>query len=123
MATTISACTASAVQTGVKGARQFQGMFDVIPFKVSLLDTSIPAGAAQADITVPGAELGDFVFLASTIDPVENLMYGFVASANTVTVGIRSMQEVDASTVFATTARVCNGFILKPKSNVFDQVS
>ena len=123
MASTVSALTASAVQVGTKGARQFQGMFDVIPFKVSILDASLPAGASVADITVPGAALGDFVFVATTIDCVENVVLAFVQSADTVTIVLRSLQEVDASTTFATTARVCNGFILKPKSNVFDQVA
>jgi hypothetical protein len=123
MATSISAATASAVLTGSKGARQFQGMFDVIPFKASLLDASLPAGASVADITVPGAELGDFVFVAPTIDSVDTVVLGFVQSADTVTLVIRSLEEVDASTTWATTAKQVNGFILKPKSNVFDQVS
>ena len=123
MATSVSAATASAVLTGTKGARQFQGAFDFIPFKASLLDASLPAGASQADITVPGAALGDFVFVAPTIDSVNTFVGGFVASANTVTLFIRSMEEVDAVTTWATTAKQVNGFILKPKSNVFDQVS
>jgi hypothetical protein len=122
MATSVSAATASAVATATVGqAAQFQGLFDVIPFKVSLLDASLPAGASVADITVNGAALGDFVFITPTIDSVENHLVAWVQAANTVTVAIRSMQEVDASTTFATTAKVCNGFILKPKG-VFDEL-
>lgn len=116
MATSISAATASGVATATVGtAAQFQGLFDVIPFKVSLLDASLPAGASVADITVPGAALGDFVFITPTIDSVSQHIVGWVASANTVTVAIRSMEEVDAVTTWATTAKECNGFILKPK--------
>jgi hypothetical protein len=123
MATSVSAATASATLVGGVSPRQFQGTFDVIPFKVSLLDASLPAGSSQADITVPGAALGDFVFLAPTIDPVNTHLIGYVASANTVTVVIRSQEEVDAVTTWATTAKQVNGFILKPKANVFDQVA
>lgn len=123
MATSVSAATASATLVGVKGARQFQGCFDVIPFKVSLLDASLPAGASQADITVLGAALGDFVFLAPTIDPVNTFLVGYVASANTVTVVIVSQEEVDAVSTWQTTAKQVNGFILKPKANVFDAVA
>ena len=115
MSTSVSAATASALSAGTKDDKQFQGIFSVIPFKVSLLDASLPAGASVADITVPGAELGDFVLVTPTIDSVETHLVGWVASANTVTVAIVSLQEVDASTVWATTAKEVNGIILKPK--------
>jgi hypothetical protein len=115
MATTISAATASAVVTKTKSPRQFQGVFDFIPFKASLLDASLPAGASVADITVPGAALGDFVLLAPTIDSVDTFVVGWVQAADTVTLAIRSMEEVDASTTWATTAKQVNGMILKPK--------
>lgn len=122
MATSVSAATASlTASVGSGNASQFQGLFDVIPFKVSLLDTTIPAGAAQADITVPGAELGDFVFLAAQVDAVDATLVGFVSAANTVTVAIVTSQHVDATTTFATTAKRCNGFILKPKGD-FDSI-
>lgn len=121
MATSISAASATSVSVGSKGPRQFQGLFDVIPFKVTLEDDSLPAGASVADITVTGAALGDFVFIAPPIDAVETLLFGFVQSANTVTVVIRSLQEVDASTVWATPVE-CKGFVLKPKANVWAEL-
>jgi len=121
MATSISAATASAVSVGTKGARQFQGLFDVIPFKVSLLDASLPAGASVADITVTGAALGDFVLLTPTIDSVDTHLVGWVQSANTVTVAIVSLEEVDASTTWATTAKEVNGLLLRPKG-VYDSL-
>ena len=122
MATTISAATASlTASVGSGNPAQFQSLFDVIPFKVSLLDASLPAGASVADITVTGAALGDFVFIAPAIDSVECHLVAWVASANTVTIALRSMQEVDAATTFATTAKRINGFILKPKGD-FDSI-
>ena len=122
MATSISAATASlTASVGVGNPQQFQSLFDVIPFKVSLLDASIPAGAAQADITVAGAALGDFVFVTSQIDAVDAYLTGFVNAANSVTVAIVTGQHVDATTTFATTAKRINGFILKPKGD-FDSI-
>ena len=122
MATSISAATASlTAKVGAGNPMQFQSLFDVIPFKVSLLDASLPAGASVADITVAGAALGDFVFVTSAIDSVAIHLVGWVASANTVTVALRSMEEVDALTTFATPAKRINGFILKPKGD-FDSI-
>lgn len=120
MATSVSAATATAVSVGTKAPRQFQGVFDVIPFKVTLEDDSLPAGGSVADITVPGAELGDFVLLAPGIDAVETVLAGWVQSADTVTVAINSLQEVDASTVWAT-PKECNGIVLKPKG-IYDSL-
>jgi hypothetical protein len=120
MATSVSAASATAVSTGTKAPRQFQGLFDVIPFKVTLEDDSLPAGASVADITVVGAEVGDFVLLAPGLDSVETVLQGWVQSADTVTVAIVSLQEVDASTVWATPTE-CNGIVLKPKG-VFDSL-
>jgi hypothetical protein len=123
MATSITAATASAVASvGTGNPAQFQSLFDVIPFKCSLLDTTIPAGAAQADITVQGAELGDFVFVCSQIDAVDAYLTGFVNAANSVTVAIVTGQHVDATTTFATTAKRINGFLLKPKGD-FDSMA
>ena len=57
--------TLTLANAGVKGARQFQGLFDVIPFTFNFEEDSIAAGASSgATISVPGAELGDFVIVS-----------------------------------------------------------
>lgn len=121
MATTMEALTTGvAVDVGHQGPRQFQGMFDVIPFTFNIEEDSVGAeDSSQADITVPGAELGDFVFVALGVDAVSLQAYAFVASANTVTVGVQNLETSDANTTLATVSKG-NGFVLKPKKNVLN---
>lgn len=121
MATTMeSATTAAAVDTGSEGPRQFQGLFDVIPFTFNIEEDSIGAeDSSTGDITVTGAELGDFVLLAPGIDLVSIAMFGWVSSANTVTVALQNLETADANTTLATVHKA-NGIVLKPKKNVLD---
>ena len=119
MATSMETATNGVViTTGTKGPRQFQGLFDVIPFTFSFEEDSIGAeDTSQKDITVAGAELGDFVLIAPSIDLVSIQMFAWVASANTVTVNAQNLETADANTTLATIA-THNGIILKPKQNV-----
>ena len=95
-------------------AQQFQGLFTVIPFTFSFEEDSIAAECSSSkDITVTGAALGDFVLLAPSIDLVDIDLWGWVASANTVTVMAQNLETADASTTLATIA-THNGLILKP---------
>ena len=121
MATDIETLTNADVGLeGGRGPRQFQGLFDVIPFTFTIEEDSVAASlSAQKDITVAGAALGDFVFVTAGLDLVGLQLYAFVASANTVTVGVQNMENTDATTALATIS-TGNGFILKPKKNVIN---
>ena len=119
MATDISAITSSALSVGTEGARQFQGLFDVIPFVVSLLDTTQAADtAATTDVAVTGAALGDFVLIAPKVDLTDGMIVGQVSAADVVTLTVWNPEGTDAITPFAT-AKVCNGLVLKPRSNIW----
>jgi hypothetical protein len=116
----MEAATIASTVVGVKGPRQFQGLFDVIPFKFNLDEDSIGAeDSSTGDITVAGAALGDFVLFAPTIDAVSLMISGFVQSANTVTIQVQNLETADANTTFAGNP-VINGLVLKPKKNVFN---
>ena len=119
MASTIEAATNGVViDEGGLQARQFQGLFSIIPFTFSFEEDSIAAGTVSTkDITVAGAALGDFVLVAPSIDLVDIALFGWVASANTVTIMAQNLETSDASTTLATIA-THNGLLLRPKQNV-----
>jgi hypothetical protein len=112
--TTLTLATA-----GTKGARQFQGMFDVIPFTFNFEEDSIAAGAASGGtIAVAGAEVGDFVFVALGQIGAELVATGNVTVADTVQINVYNADIAAADTSQATVAEG-KGFILKPKANVY----
>lgn len=121
MATTMESATSGAIAiNGGKAPRQFQGLFDVIPFTFTIEEDSIAASAASTlDITVTGAELGDFVLIAPTVDLVSIMPYAFVRAADSVTIQLQNLEVSDANTTLAT-ADTFNGVILKPKKNIID---
>jgi hypothetical protein len=87
MATNITAITDTNNSAGSKGPKQFQGLFDVIPFQANVDDDSLAAQiAGQCAITVPGAALGDLVHVAIAADTGAQIAYGYVSAANVVTV-------------------------------------
>lgn len=119
MATSITAITSASQQTGGQGARQFQGLFDCIPFSVALTDATLPAQtSSQVDLTVTGAALGDFVILAAEVDLAGGVLSGAVTAANTVTVTLFNTEGTDAITVLSAGPTV-NGLILKARDNVW----
>lgn len=106
--------------TEPKGARQFQGLFKVIPFVVNIDEDSIAASAAaHGDVTVTGAELGDFVLIAPTIDPVSVNITAYVSAANTVTVFLQNLEVSDANTTFAGNTKF-NGLVLQQQENIIN---
>ena len=115
MSTSMESADTGAIATNAGQKRaQFEGLFDVIPFTFTFEEDSIAAECSSAaDITVTGAALGDFVLLAPTIDMVSTHMFGWVASANTVTVMCQNLETADAVTTQATVA-THNGLVLKP---------
>jgi hypothetical protein len=115
MATTMETATNGAIVAN-QGPRNemFRGLFRVIPFTFSFEEDSIGAeDTSQKDITVTGAKLGDFVLIGPTVDLVSINMFGFVASANTVTINAQNLETADANTTLATIA-THNGLVLQP---------
>src|SRR5690606_22259649 len=104
--------TATGVSSKREQSKQFQGLFSVIPFVVTLQDTSLAAQVAgQVDITVPGAEIGDFVLIAPPVDVAGVIMTAFVSAANTVTITTFNVEGTDANTTMATPAEA-RGLVL-----------
>lgn len=115
MATDITAITDTALSLGTKSPRQFQSLFDVIPFKVTLEDDTLPAQTAStADVSVLGAEVGDFVLIAAGVDLTDGILVAQVSAADVVTVTFFNVEGTDAKTALATPS-VANGVVLKPK--------
>lgn len=113
------AATIASISTGVQGPRQFQGLFDIIPFEFNLIEASIASAAiSSGDIAVPGAALGDFVMLSPDADVVDTVLTGQVTAAAVVTVSVANLTG-GASTAFASPGININGLVLKPKQNVF----
>ena len=101
-------------------SRQFQGLFSIIPFTFSFEEDGIGAeDSSSRDITVVGAALGDFELIAPSIDIVSLHMFGWVQSADTVTVMVTNLETSDSNTTLSTIA-THNGLILSPKQNVLD---
>ena len=115
------AATISATSARVKAKRQFQHVFDeVIPFTFTLTEASIATGAAglsAGNITVPGAELGDFVQVAVELDIVDLVVTAAVTAADTVTITLANLTG-GAVTALSGGATV-NGVVLKA-GDLFD---
>jgi len=110
----------TAISSKPKSPAQFQGIFDVIPFKFTFEDDSILDGDEYAlDAAVPGAALGDFVLVTPNADAADLIMVAYVTAADVVTVSLVNVTG-GTLTTFAT-GIVCNGVILKPKG-VFDSL-
>ena len=119
MATSMEAATVSLTTAGTKGPRQFQGLFDIIPFKFSMLETT-NIGAedcAVGTVAVPGAELGDFVIVTPAADVVSIMFTAYVSAADVVTVYAQNLETADVNSALAAAVQF-NGLVLKPKSNV-----
>jgi len=72
---------------GNKGPQQFQGIFDVIPFKATVdLDNAVDAATVAAEITVDGAALGDFALVSFGVDAADLSIDARVTAADTITV-------------------------------------
>ena len=79
------------------GAKQFQGLFDVITFEASIDTTSLADGAgATSQVTgVTGAALGDFVLVSLPVDAVDLIVTAYVQAAGVVEV--RTQNEAGAA--------------------------
>lgn len=72
---------------GPSEARQFRSAFSKVIAVKATVDFASAADDAEsaADVTVPGAALGDFVLIAPTIDVTDAQLTATVTAANTVT--------------------------------------
>jgi hypothetical protein len=72
--------------------RQFQDVFsEVIVYRAAFNPGNAATGSgtfASADITIPGAVLGDFVLVSFNLDSVDTYVCGAVTAANIVTVTV-----------------------------------
>lgn len=119
MATNITAITDGVNTSGSQGPKQFQGLFDVIPFAATLTDASLAAQVAgQCDIAVTGAAVGDLVLLGVAVDLGAQLVQGYVSAADVVTVTTFNVEGTDADTSLST-GPIVKGVVLKFKDNVF----
>jgi len=77
---------------GDKNRRQFLHLFsDAIPFKATVdLDNAADAATVAAEVTVAGAAVGDFVFIAPGVDVADLTLDARVTAADTVTVTVNN---------------------------------
>jgi hypothetical protein len=119
MATNITAITDTAVQSKREQSKQFQGLFSCIPFLVTLEDDSLAAQVAgQCDIAVPGAKIGDFVFIAPPVDVTGLIFYAYVSADDVVTLTTFNVEGTDANTSMAT-ATAARGLVLSTRDEVW----
>jgi hypothetical protein len=111
--------TLTLAAAGSQGARQFQGLFNVIPFTFNFEEDSIAAGAASgATISVAGAAVGDLVLVALGQAGAELVAVGNVTAANTVQINVANLDIAAADTSQATVAKG-KGVVLQFKDNIF----
>lgn len=116
MATNIEAMTGGTPVRSVPGPRQFQALFNVITATVLLTEASIAAQvASQVTVTIPGAAVGDFVFVSVGGDLTGLLVQGFVSAADTVKIKVFNVEGTDAVTTLSAGINA-NVLILQPKN-------
>lgn len=101
---------------GTSGPRQFQGLFETIPFKATVnMASAADAETQAADITVAGAELGDLVLVAFGVDVADLTVDAQVTADDTVTVTVNNNTggAVDLAETTVT------GIVLKPNQGVY----
>ena len=102
-----------------RAARTFRSAFsEVITYQgtLDLGDAAVGSGTfASADVTVPGAALGDFVLVSLGVDTVDAVVRGAVTAANVVTVTLLN-NTAGAVNLASTTVRIA---VLKPAAGTF----
>lgn len=103
----------------LRAGRTFRDAFsEVITYKgtLDLADAATGSGTfASADVTIPGAALGDFVVVSMGVDTVDAVVAGAVTAANVVTVTLLN-NTAGAVNLASTTVRIA---VLKPNPQVF----
>jgi hypothetical protein len=103
----------------ISNRRQFAAVFDnVITYQGTLDLGNAATGSGtfvSADVTVPGAALGDFVLVSLGLDTIDAVVAGAVTAANVVTVTLLN-NTAGAVNLASTTARIA---VLHPASTAF----
>lgn len=98
---------------------QFQDVFqNVITYTAALNLGNAAVGSgtfASADVTVPGATLGDLVLVSLAVDTVDTVVAAAVTAANTVTVTVLN-NTAGAVDLASATARIV---VLQPSDGSF----
>ena len=117
MASTLEAASAGTVVANKAQPRQLRTTFpEVIEAKVTVTEASLAAAVtSQVDITVAGAQVGDWVLVSADTTPVGLAFSGLVKSANTVQVNVRNMETTDANTA-ASGGIALNVLVLRKRS-------
>ncbi len=107
---------------------QFTSLFEVAVFQFTYEQDTMPSDAgggetqeAVEEITVPGARMGDFVFITSPINVVDCSFVAYVTAANTVTLQVENLTGAN-STAFDTATAGFTGLILRFKPNVLEEL-
>ncbi len=112
-------------------SKSFLSFFKVIPFRCNCeIDTALAdasgSGAAMevaVTATVPGAALGDFVFITSRVDVADLSFVAYVTAASTITIQLQNLTGGDLTTFNGADGEILNGFILRIRPEVLNQLS
>lgn len=103
------------MSVGTQGKRQFQALFDVIPFVGAVTLTAVAGAETSASVTVAGAVPGDIVLFGLVEDTESGVL---TANVNTAGAVEFTLVNATASTITIASA-VVKGVVLKPTDNVF----
>ena len=104
---------------GPQGHRQFQDLFEVIPFSATCTLTAAAAAETSQVITgVTGAALGDIVLLGVVEDAESGSLTATVNAANSVEI---ILANATGSTITIAAGTVVKGVVLKLREG-FDKV-
>jgi len=100
---------------GTKQAKQFQALFDVIPFTATVdMASAADAETQAANVTVGGAVLGDLVLVAFGVDVADLTVDAQVTAADVVTVTVNNntggIVDLASTTVTGIVLSPANGF-------------
>lgn len=70
------------------GNTLFSRVIDDLGVTVDFASVTTGSGATSNNITVPGAQLGDFVFVAATIDTQGLQLFGWVTATNSIKIRV-----------------------------------
>ncbi len=115
MATDIEATTFGTPVKSRPRRAHFQDQFDVLTATVTVTEASIAADTGSGGtFTVPGVELGDFVFISFGVDAPGLVVTASPSAADTIRVLVYNVEGTDAVTALSTGA-AANVIVLKPR--------
>jgi hypothetical protein len=104
------------MSVGTQGPKQFQGLFSVIPFKLTAdFASTVDGNEAAVDLTVAGAALGDIVLVAPGADIGDLVLSAEVTTAGVVTAVVAN----NTGGTIDPASQTITGVVLKPSANVF----